>query len=30
MRNAGDQTAEEIETKLFELGLKLGMLPVEA
>lgn len=30
MRNAGEQTAEEIETKLFELGLKLGMLPVEA
>ena len=30
MRNAGDQTAEEIETKLFELGLKLGVLPVEA
>ncbi|MSR27686.1 MAG: DNA-directed RNA polymerase subunit alpha [Planctomycetaceae bacterium] len=30
MRNAGDQTAEEIETKLFELGLKLGMLSVEA
>ena len=30
MRNAGDQTAEEIEAKLAELGLKLGMLPVEA
>ena len=30
MRNAGEQTAEEIEAKLNELGLKLGMLPVEA
>ena len=30
MRNAGDQTAEEIEAKLNELGLKLGVLPVEA
>ncbi len=30
MRNAGDQTADEIEAKLSELGLKLGMLPVEA
>jgi DNA-directed RNA polymerase subunit alpha len=30
MRNAGEQTAEEIESKLGDLGLKLGMLPVEA
>jgi len=30
MRNAGEQTADEIEAKLSELGLKLGMLPVEA
>jgi DNA-directed RNA polymerase subunit alpha len=30
MRNAGEQTAEEIEAKLNELGLKLGVLPVEA
>ena len=30
MRNAGEQTAEEIESKLVELGLKLGMQPVEA
>ena len=30
MRNAGDQTAEEIEAKLAEHDLKLGMSPVEA
>ena len=30
MRNAGDQTAEEIEAKLAEYDLKLGMSPVEA